>query len=344
MVSREPLRHQLQDFVAGHVAEGVVDVLEAVEVDEQHGEHATVAAGERQRVIEPLEERGAVVEARQRVVMREPVVALLGQLLLGDVATDAAIADEAPVRCVHGLAADRRIAIAVIAVLAAEDDVVERLVRLEPRAVRLPSAFWRLHAGELPAGEADVLIAAVTRDVLEVAADRGEAELLVLLPVPVGAQRREAAEARLALGQRCGALAHARFQRVVLALQRFVEACHFARSEILRALQQIALLVGVAVGLAHPAQEFVPHRRLGRAARREAQPVKLAPQQVMQGFHGRPSGSWSGCAFRIGRVRRRKSRRTNRSRSGASPPAAPPARLRFPLPCARPARGGGPRN
>ena len=39
----DPLRHDLQHLVAGEVPERVVDVLEPVEVDEQHGEHAAVA-------------------------------------------------------------------------------------------------------------------------------------------------------------------------------------------------------------------------------------------------------------------------------------------------------------
>ena len=42
----DPLRHDLQHFVAAHMAERVVDVLEPVEVDEQHGEHAAVPSRE----------------------------------------------------------------------------------------------------------------------------------------------------------------------------------------------------------------------------------------------------------------------------------------------------------
>jgi hypothetical protein len=76
--------------------------------------------------------------------------------------------------------------------------------------------------------------------VREVPADRGEAELIVLLPVPVGAQRREAAKARLARRQRRSPLAHARLQRVALVLERGVEFLHFARRDFLRPLEQVA--------------------------------------------------------------------------------------------------------
>ena len=54
-----------------------------------------------------------------------------------------------------------------------------------------------------------MLLDGEARHVVEIAADRGEAELGVLLPIPVGAERREAAKARLARRERRGPVAHA---------------------------------------------------------------------------------------------------------------------------------------
>ena len=67
-----------QQLVAGGVTEAVVDVLEAIEVDEQHGEAVVGmpdAAGH--RPLEPLHEQHAVGQLRQGVVNRvvhQPVV------------------------------------------------------------------------------------------------------------------------------------------------------------------------------------------------------------------------------------------------------------------------------
>jgi hypothetical protein len=57
-----------QQLVAGGVAEAVVDVLEVVQVDEQHGQVARPGAG--QGVLDPLGEQGAVGQAGQPVVER----------------------------------------------------------------------------------------------------------------------------------------------------------------------------------------------------------------------------------------------------------------------------------
>ena len=59
---RDPLRHDLQHLVAGEMTEGIVDVLEPVEVDEQDGERLAVPSRHGQRVFEALEEGRAIVE------------------------------------------------------------------------------------------------------------------------------------------------------------------------------------------------------------------------------------------------------------------------------------------
>ena len=57
-----------QQFVAGLVADGVVDRLEAVEVDEEHGRAAVAAAAAGQGLPDPLGEQRAVGQVGERVV------------------------------------------------------------------------------------------------------------------------------------------------------------------------------------------------------------------------------------------------------------------------------------
>src|SRR6266536_2364209 len=103
-----------------------------------------------------------------------------------------------------------------------------------------------------------MLLDAEARDLGEVAADRREAKRRVLLPVPVGTERGEAANACFACRERRGSLAHARLESIAFVLKRVVELLHFARRDILRALEKVAFLIGVAVGLAHLSEQRAP--------------------------------------------------------------------------------------
>ena len=62
------------------MAERVVDHLEAVEVEDEHGDGAAVARGERERVVDAVDEQRAVRQPGQGVVQR----AVLGLLLERD--------------------------------------------------------------------------------------------------------------------------------------------------------------------------------------------------------------------------------------------------------------------
>ncbi len=70
------------------MAEQVVDLLEAIEIDAQHREAAAAAAG----VVEDLRkmgiERGAVRQIRQRIVPRQMQDALLRALAIGQIEGD----------------------------------------------------------------------------------------------------------------------------------------------------------------------------------------------------------------------------------------------------------------
>ncbi len=62
------MRRLAQEDVAGGVAEGVVDVLEGVEIDEQHRDAGVGAGGAGLRVSEPVDQQLAVWKPRQRIV------------------------------------------------------------------------------------------------------------------------------------------------------------------------------------------------------------------------------------------------------------------------------------
>jgi len=94
--------HLLQQFVAHMVAQGVVDVLEAVQVDEQHGQLLLVARGAQQRVLQAVVEQQAVRQRRQRVVVRHVVELFLRLLDQGDVAEHAHVMGGDGARVAHG--------------------------------------------------------------------------------------------------------------------------------------------------------------------------------------------------------------------------------------------------
>ncbi|MNO94208.1 hypothetical protein D3C76_858240 [compost metagenome] len=82
--------HFQQHGVASGVAEGIVDRLEAVQVEQQQGQRRGFLALE-QRVIEEARELVAVGQARQRIVHRQVLYACVGSHFIGNVAGGAAI-------------------------------------------------------------------------------------------------------------------------------------------------------------------------------------------------------------------------------------------------------------
>ena len=67
----QALGHDLQKPVADVVPEGVVDVLEPVEVEKHDPDDAPAPLRARERLVEAIEEQHAVRELRERVVVRE---------------------------------------------------------------------------------------------------------------------------------------------------------------------------------------------------------------------------------------------------------------------------------
>ena len=64
----EPRRHLLQEVVTAVVAESVIDVLEAIQIEQQDAEHRLVAARGQQRLAQAVTEQRPIGEAGQRVV------------------------------------------------------------------------------------------------------------------------------------------------------------------------------------------------------------------------------------------------------------------------------------
>jgi hypothetical protein len=92
----QPAGHGLQQRIAHRVAQAVVDVLEAVQVHEEHGQVAVAPLGARQGLAAAVHQQGAVGQAGQRVVIGQLVDAPGLGLLLGDVREDAdVVADRA---------------------------------------------------------------------------------------------------------------------------------------------------------------------------------------------------------------------------------------------------------
>ena len=91
----QPLGDLAQQRVADRVAERVVDVLEAVEIDQEQRAALLAAGGIAQRLVERLAHQRAVGQAGQRIEAGEAADFLLRAALLGEVGADPAEAEEA---------------------------------------------------------------------------------------------------------------------------------------------------------------------------------------------------------------------------------------------------------
>ena len=81
----QALAEHAQQLVADRVAERVVDGLEPVEVEEQHGDVAAARAGPGGGLLEALAQADPVGQTRERVVVRHELDPRLGGLAGGDV-------------------------------------------------------------------------------------------------------------------------------------------------------------------------------------------------------------------------------------------------------------------
>ena len=82
----QPRSDLLQQRIAAVVAERVVDVLEAIEVEQKDAKHRLVAARAEQRLPQTVAEQRAVGQSGQRIVQRLVLQRVGVRLALGDVA------------------------------------------------------------------------------------------------------------------------------------------------------------------------------------------------------------------------------------------------------------------
>src|SRR6185503_1328242 len=83
--ARDAMRRLAQHGVAGAVAERIVDLLEAVQVDHHYRDARIAALREKHRLAQAVVEQAAVGQAGQRVVIGEEARLLLLALAFGDV-------------------------------------------------------------------------------------------------------------------------------------------------------------------------------------------------------------------------------------------------------------------
>jgi hypothetical protein len=146
-------------------------------------------------------ERGFEHRRLARLALAQSLLSLLARR---DVPADAAVAAELAL-----LVEDRRAAHADVAQHPVRPDaralqLAERLARRQHRLVLRPGTRQGRHVLELPARLADRRLPGVSGQIIGLCRKVGKAQVLVLLPVPVGGKRGQAAEARFARAQRVG--------------------------------------------------------------------------------------------------------------------------------------------
>src|SRR6267154_733242 len=125
----------------------------------------------------------------------------LASLALGDVPAYPAVAEETALGVEDRLAAyvgDLQLARCVEAVPL---QVAERLMRFQQGAVRRPVGLGHVERGQFPAGLSDDRLRQGSETPVEIVGNHGEAEVLVLLPIPVRRELRQVAKALFALAQ-----------------------------------------------------------------------------------------------------------------------------------------------
>jgi hypothetical protein len=119
----------------------------------------------------------------------------LGAFLQRDVPRHTAVAAEPPLVVEDGLAAHRHHPRLVVQIVPGHLDVPERQARAHRRVVHPAAGFADLGGDDVPVRTADDLLGLQPPLIGGTACDHREAQLLVLLPVPVRGQVHQALEA-----------------------------------------------------------------------------------------------------------------------------------------------------
>ncbi len=179
----QPVRDLPEQCVADRVAERVVDVLEAVEIDQEERAAFLPARRVAKRLVERLPHHRPVRQSGQRIEACKPRDFLLGPALLGEVGADAAKAEEAAALVEDRVAGKRPVNVLVAG--RRHDDVGEREARGEVETERLAVAgLGRQQVGKLPAQELRRFAAEVVGKLLR---DVGERAFGVGFPEPAAA-------------------------------------------------------------------------------------------------------------------------------------------------------------
>ena len=84
----EPRRNLPQQRVANSVAQSVIDMLEAIEIEQQHRELVAAPAMAQNGVLDPVHDRQSVWQARQNIMVSHERDTLFGLFPLGDIVHD----------------------------------------------------------------------------------------------------------------------------------------------------------------------------------------------------------------------------------------------------------------
>ncbi len=139
--------------------------------------------------------RGLGQAARHRMLEREQ---LSGALVLGDIPADADVTPEAASVLEDRLGAQRQPDHPAVVREALDLEIAEGLVALDLGAVPVPVRLRQVERGLIPALAAEVGRQIHARLLRRAARHEGEAQLGVLLPIPVAGELAEAAEAEFA--------------------------------------------------------------------------------------------------------------------------------------------------
>src|SRR4030095_69302 len=81
----QTLGHRLQHAVAGCVTERIVNLLEAIEIQQQDGLHLIASSRERDGLLESIFEEALVGQISKRIMIRKMIQSLLGLLVMAEI-------------------------------------------------------------------------------------------------------------------------------------------------------------------------------------------------------------------------------------------------------------------
>ena len=149
----QPVRDLAKERVTDRVAEGIVDVLEPVEVDQEQRAALAAVGGVAQRLVECLAHQRAIGQAGQGIEAGETADLLFGAALLGKVGADSAEAEETAAIVEQGVAGQGPVN--VLVARGADDHVAEREAggKMEAEGALLAQAVGRAAVDRQQVGE-----------------------------------------------------------------------------------------------------------------------------------------------------------------------------------------------